>query len=171
MQYVNGPDGWQCDKTLEDIRAYVTHNRWRTNFDDSAFTWASLQNFWCVKGRYLARQSQDKSSFNAVLGRKQDKSIKETRGRRVIRWSDLLEDQNDAISKWLAGSQQESKKVFSFKHPKDARRTFGFVKPGLVDFDEMKRRLEQVWSDFQAESEFQTGEQILNELFEWEEGA
>jgi len=170
VQYVGSPERWRCDKTLEEIRSYVKDNRWRKDFDESAFAWASLQNFWCVKGQYLARQKQDESSFNAVVGRKQDKSIKERRKRRVIRWSDLIEDRSDEISKWLAGRQQESKKVFSFKHPEDNGRTFGFVKPGLVDFDEMKNRLGQAWSGFQ-DSEFEIGEQILDKLFQQEEGA
>ncbi len=174
VKYLPGPDGWQCGKTLEDIRAYVTSSHWREaphSYRDNKgmhdFSWASLENFWCVKGRYLARVSTTKSTFNQVVGRKSDKSVKERRGRRVIRWSDLLEDPRDEVSRWLAGSQrqQESKKVFSFKHPEERDRTFGFVKPGLVDFEEMKRRLGQVWSDFQPDDEFQTGQQILEQLF------
>ncbi len=155
VQYVQSPDGWQCDKTLEEVKIYVskTNNRWRTNFDDSAFAWASLQNFWCVKGRYLARQSFTYSSYNRVIGRNMRKN----------RAQDLW--QNNEINVWLAGRQQESKKVFSFKHPQEGRRTFGFVKPGLVDFDEMKRRLSDVWGD---DFEFQKGEQILNQLFQQE---
>jgi len=176
VQYVQGPNGWRCDKTLEDIRAYVTDSHWRQaphswrdrKGAEHDFSWASLQNFWCVKGRYLARDGVNRSTFNAVVGRKQD--IKERRDRRVIRWSDLLENPNDKISSWLAGRQRESKKVFSFKHPEESRRTFGFVKPGLVDFEEMKRRLQQVWPDFQ-DSEFKRGEQILDELFQQEGGA
>lgn len=78
--------------------------------------------------------------------------------------------QNTDVNQWIAGRQQESKKVLSFKHPKEGRRTFGFVKPGLVAFDEMKRRLQQVWSDFQ-DSEFKKGERILDELFQQEGGA
>ena len=170
VQYVH--DGWQCNKTLEDIRAYVTNSQWREaphSYRDNRgmhdFSWASLQNFWCVKGRYLARVSTAESTFNLVVGRKQDKSVKERRGRRVIRWSDLFEDPRDEVSRWLAGRQQESKKVFSFKHPEEGRRTFGFVKPGLVDFDEMKRRLGQVWSGFQSDEEFHTGHKILERLF------
>ncbi len=172
VQYVKGPDGWQCDKTLEDIRAYVTNSHWREvphSYQDNQgrthdFSWASLQNFWCVKGRYLARQNTTYSIFNQVVGRKQDKSIKERRGRRVIRWSDLFENRDDNVSRWLAGRQQESKKIFSFKHPTEDGRTFGFVKPNLVDFEEIKRRLGQVWSGFNPETEFSTGDQILGNL-------
>ena len=58
------------------------------------------------------------------------------------RESEQLVDDNDRISKWLAGSQQESKKVFSFKNP---ARTFGFVKPELIDFNTMKQRLTNAW--------------------------
>ena len=178
VQYVQGPDGWQCDKTLEDIRDYVTKGHWREaphSYRDNQgrthdFSWASLQNFWCVKGRYLARLSTTESTFNLVVGRKQDKSIKERRGRRVIRWSDLLEDPRDEVSRWLAGRQQESKKVFSFKHPEEGGRTFGFVKPGLVDFGEIKRRLKSVWgNDFENNTPFQEGHHILVQLFQQEE--
>ena len=38
----------------------------------------------------------------------------------------------------------ESKKIFSFKKPKEAARTFGFVKPDLNHFAEMKKRLREV---------------------------
>ena len=160
VQYVQGPDGWQCDKTLEDVRDYVTKGHWREaphSYQDNQgthdFSWASLQNFWCVKGRYLARQNFSNSSFNRVIGRRMEKN----RAQQLFR--------NTDINRWLAGCQQKSKKVFSFKHPEEGGRTFGFVKPGLVDFDEMKRRLGQVWSGFQSDDEFQTGLQILERLF------
>jgi len=157
VQYVQGCDDWQCDKTLEDIRAYVTNNRWRTNFNDSAFSWASLQNFWCVKGRYLARQDSNQSSFNKVIGRQENKSQAQQLS------------QNTDANRWLAGRQQESKKVFSFKHPEEGGRTFGFVKPGLVDFREMRSRLKNVWgNDFENSTPFQEGHQILNQLFQRE---
>ena len=39
-------------------------------------------------------------------------------------------------------------------------------KPGLVDFEEMKHRLGQVWSNFQPDNEFKTGDKILEELFQ-----
>lgn len=170
MEYVNQPEGWEYSKALDELRSYVTDaSRWRQAIpyqyqEDRClhgYSWASLENFWCVKGRYLAREDATKSTFNQVVGRKPDKSIKEQCGRRVIRWSDLLEEPNDEMSRWLAGRQQESKKVFSFKEPESARRTFGFVKPGLVSFEEMKNRLSRVWSGFQPDKEFQTGEQIL----------
>ena len=163
------PQDIKC--ALQRVKAYVQQERWRKNFNDQDFAWASLRNFWFVEGRYLGRESKTISTFNVVVGRKQDKSIKETRGRRVIRWSDLLDDSRDEVSRWLAGSQQESKKVFSFKHPEEARRTFGFVKLGLVDFDEIKRRLRQVWQNFNPDNDFMTGEQIMEELFKQEENS
>lgn len=158
--------------TLEELKKYIKQMKWRSSIPSTYqengrvfdYSWASLQNFWCVKGRYLAREAATKSTFNQVVGRKPDKSIKEQRGRRVIRWSDQLEDPKDEMSCWLAGRQQESKKVFSFKDPESARRTFGFVKPGLVDFKKMKDRLTEVWSGFKSDEEFQTGEQILKKL-------
>jgi len=161
---------WCCSS---DIEAYVTSGRWRSGthkYEEHDYSWASLQNFWCVKGRYLARQDARNSTYNRVLGRKEDKPVKEQRGTRVIRWSDLLANPKDDVSCWLAGSQQESKKIFSFNHP-DRRRTFGFIKPGLVDFDEIKKRLKQVWPDFDPSKEFLTGEQILRNIFPMEGGA
>ncbi len=182
VQYVQSPDGWQCDKTLEDIRAYVTNSHWREaphSYRDNKgmhdFSWASLQNFWCVKGRYLARQDADASTFNKVVGRDERKRCKNCgrvhlpgqRCPKTNKYPKRYSDDNPThpIDAWLAGSQEESKKVFSFKHPEEEGRTFGFVKPGLVDFDEMKRRLGQVWSGFQSDKEFQTGQQILERLF------
>ncbi|MEW6505554.1 MAG: type III-B CRISPR module RAMP protein Cmr1 [Chloroflexota bacterium] len=160
------PTGLICNR--EQIEAYVRHPLWRHNFNDSNFSWASLQNFWCVKGRYLTRTFPNASSFNLVVGRKEDKSVKERRGSLIVRWSDLLENRNDKISGWLVGRQQESKKVFSFKHPRENGRTFGFVKPGLVDFDEMKRRLNLngVWGDkFEESNPFTAGDQVLDAIF------
>ena len=88
---------------------------------------------------------------------------------RKNRAQDLWQDNDTNL--WLAGSQQESKKVFSFKEPEEARRTFGFIKPGLVDSAEMKRRLGQVWQDFNPDEEFLTSEHIIGQLFLQEESA
>ncbi|MBC7262392.1 MAG: type III-B CRISPR module RAMP protein Cmr1 [Chloroflexi bacterium] len=167
------PGGVDC--TRKTAEAYVRLSRWRRNFEDSAFSWASLQNFWCVKGRYLKRQDPNQSSFNKLVGRNERKHCKACNqvhspeqkcpktGKHPRRYSD--DNPGNPIDAWLAGRQQESKKVFSFKHPAENGRTFGFVKPGLVDFNEIKRRLGQVWSGFNPDAEFQTGQQILNQLF------
>jgi CRISPR-associated protein Cmr1 len=158
-----------CTPDLEKIREYVISRQWRSGTHkyqkdgkEHDYSWASLQNFWFVGGRYLARKAIQHSTYNRVLGRKEDKSVKEKRGSRLIRWSDLLANPSDDISRWLAGSQQESKKVFSFKEP---ARTFGFVKPGLVEFEEVKKRLKQAWPDFDPQKEFLTGEEILKDIF------
>ena len=143
---------------LEKIREYVISKQWRSctykyrdkDGKEHDYSWASLQNFWCVQGRYLARQNVGKSAFNQVLGRKEPKQQGQS-------FAD-----SSSSSHWLAGSQQESKKVFSFKKP---ARTFGFVKPGLVEFEEIKKRLGQVWLDFNPDEEFLTGEQILKDIF------
>jgi hypothetical protein len=153
IEYVSGPADWNCGKTLDDLRAYVQDGRWRRDFDDNDFSWASLQNFWCVKGRYLARQNASTSSFNQVIGRQQAK-----------RQAQQLAS-NNAQNQWLAGRQQESKKVFSFRHPAENRRTFGFVKPGTVNFRDIRNRLGQVWRGSNRASKFVTGQQILNQLF------
>jgi CRISPR-associated protein Cmr1 len=156
-----------CTPDLEKIREYVISRQWRSGTHkyqkdgkEHDYSWASLQNFWFVGGRYLARKSIQHSTYNRVLGRKEDKSVKEKRGSRLIRWRDFL-DPSDDISRWLAGSQQESKKVFSFKEP---ARTFGFVKPGLVEFEEVKKRLKRAWPDFDAQKEFLTDKEILKDI-------
>jgi len=147
------PGGLNCNQ--EAVKAYVSSNspHWHTAFPEDVFSWASLQNFWCVKGRYLARQDAKFSSFNKVIGRHVHKGK-----------SQQLFPETD-INRWLAGRQQESKKVFSFKQPEEGRRTFGFVKPRLVNFDEIKRRLRQAWPNFQ-DGDFKRGDQILDELFQ-----
>ncbi len=142
------------------LEAYVQAERWRKP-DQKDVQWASLQHFWCVRGRYLCRKARDSSTFNSVVGRNEDKSIKERRGGRVIRWSDFLQRPNDDVSKWLAGTRQQSKKVFSFKNPP---RTFGFVKPGVIDFAAMGDRLQSVWPNFQK-SDFICGAAVLARLF------
>ncbi len=140
--------GWSCERSLEQVKSYVTSEKWRKG-NHNNYSWASIANFWCVKGRYLARQSF--STFNKVIGRREEKNQAQQLA------------QNDKVSRWLAGKQQESKKVFSFRYPQ-GRRTFGFVKPGLVDFKEMKKRLNQAWQNLD-DKEFLTGEQIIPLLF------
>lgn len=63
-------------------------------------------------------------------------------------------------SQWLLGNRGISKKIFSFKNP---ARTFGFVKPGLIEFKDIKERLRKAWRDF-SDDDFQDGEKILNTL-------
>ncbi len=132
-----------------DLERYVRDGRWRKP-PQQDFAWASLTNFWCVNGRHLARQSADKSTFNKVLGRKEPK----TQGQQLA--------SNDRVNRWLAGRQQESKKIFSFRSPP---RTFGFQSPGAVHFKMIKKRLCKAWKDdgFKDE-EFMTGAAILARL-------
>jgi CRISPR-associated protein Cmr1 len=131
----------------EALRNYVRSGRWR-KVGHNDFVWASLTNFWCVNGRHLARQSANESNFNKVLGRREPKN----QGQQLAA--------NNETNRWLAGRQQESKKVFSFKQP---ARTFGFQRPGTVSFDTIKDRLQSAWSDFQ-DNEFLTGDVILARL-------
>lgn len=146
--------------SIAQLRALVGNNRWRA-VDQHDFAWASLVNFWFVKGRYLRREAPEKSTFNKVLGRKEDKEIKERNGKRVVRWSDLFVTQDEA-SRWLAGGRRESKKVFSFKNP---ARTFGFVKPGVLDFEQIKQKLRQVWPKLE-DSDFIAGDKVLGHLLD-----
>jgi CRISPR-associated protein Cmr1 len=149
------PDGPSITK--EALQRYVVSG-WRS-LNHGDFGWASLENFWCVTC-CLARQHETQSAFNRLLGRREDKSIKERKGKHVIRWSDSLANGKDNVSRWLAGSKRESKKVFSFKDP---ARTFGFVKPGLLTLDAMRERLKSAWSRL-ADNEFLTGPTILDRL-------
>jgi len=154
IEYVR--DNHPCTKTLATLTSYITLPKWRSGphrYKDSQgkihdYSWASLQNFWCVKGRYLARQNANASTFNRVVGRNESKNQAQR----------LAVDNH--TNRWLAGSQQESKKVFSFKQP---ARTFGFVNPDLINFDNMKARLRGVWQNLD-DQEFLTGEQILKAL-------
>jgi len=143
----------------EDLRAHVMDGKWRTDFDDRDFSWASLANFWYVKGRYLARQDSNHSSFNRVIGRQEPKNQ-----------GQQLRAGATEFDRWLAGRQQESKKVFSFKEPPEARRTFGFVNPSIqvngrtLDFDEIRSRLKkEAWPDLEDEN-FLDGQKILRSL-------
>lgn len=130
-------------KTLHQLKAHVSGGQWRT-VNHGGAAWASLEHFWCVNGRYLARQNGNRSTFNRVIGRPETKS------------------QAGGGDSWLAGrrvgqdGKPESKKVFSFKDP---RRTFGFVNPGELTFDQLKTKLRAAWPDLQDE-EFVTGDRI-----------
>jgi len=144
VQIVSSPPIDKKDRGY--LETYVS--KW-PKFDDGDFAWASLQYFWYVKGKYLGRKDNNKSTFNQVLGRQEAKNQ-----------AQQLAARNDEISKCLAGSQQESKKVFSFKNH---ARTFGFVKPDLIDFNTIKDRLRKAWPDLK-DYEFREGSAILNYL-------
>lgn len=141
----------------EVLQRYLASG-WRL-VDHGDFSWASLNNFWCVR-RKLARQSKTQSAFNRLLGRKEDKSIKQRKDKRVIRWSDFLTNDKDKVAAWLAGEKQKSKKIFSFEDP---ARTFGFVNPDLLTLDDMLKRLKSVWRDLK-DDDFLKGSIILDRL-------
>ncbi len=145
-------------RSQAELEGYVRDGRWRKP-PQRDFAWASLANFWYVNGGYLARQSANQSTFNKVLGRNEPKN----QGQQLAN--------NDKASRWLAGRQQESKKVFSFKEPP---RTFGFQPPGPERFDgfqppgperfdDIKARLRTAWPDFKGD-DFVTGDVILTRL-------
>lgn len=135
----------------DDLGKYLS--KWR-KLNHGEFAWASLQHFWCVNGKYLTRKDNNESTFNQVLGRQEAKNQ-----------GQQLATRNDGIAGWLAGSQQECKKVFSFKDP---ARTFGFVKPGLIDFNAIKQRLSNAWG--QNGWDFLTGENVIDKIFAEKEG-
>jgi CRISPR-associated protein Cmr1 len=159
------------------LRSYVNQSPWR-NVDQGDFTWASLSNFWCVHGKYLARQDENKSDFNKLLGRDERKTCNycgsvhdppktcPKTNRYPRRFSEKLTNKN-LTEQWIAGDRQESKKVFSFKNPP---RTFGFIKPGLVEFDDMKRRLKVAWPGLK-DNDILRGHEILDCLIGVPEGS
>lgn len=134
-------------RDLRQLKAHVCESGWRSvNHGDSA--WASLEVFWCVNGRYLARQNGNTSTFNRVIGRPEPK------------------DQAGGNDSWLAGRRPrdnvgpESKKIFSFKSP---ARTFGFMKPGTSTLHDVKQSLRAIWPGLKDE-EFVVGNKILESL-------
>lgn len=172
--------------SLEVLKNYVS--RWRQDINDAQYAWASLKNFWFVSGhclegrkvkeRYLARQSEDQSTFNRFVGREESKKCKDCRGvhdpprkcpmtsKHPRRHSD--DQPKNPADRWLAGSQGTSKKVFSFKVPEGGR-TFGFVSPGLISLNNVQERLQQVWgNDFKPENEILTDKEILGQLLKSE---
>lgn len=143
----------------QNLRRYVTDSRWRKP-DHDGFAWASLTNFWCVKGRYLARQDSQKSTFNRVIGRPEPKRQPQSK-----------DSQSQSKDSWLAGRRAsrrqlaESKKVFSFKDPP---RTFGFVEEAnnLQNFlQSLQQNLQSDWQDFRDE-EFKHGSKILASILD-----
>jgi len=150
---------------VAEVEKYVREERWRKpepKAKDADFAWASLENFWCVNGKYLARQDADSSSFNCVIGRPKPKQ------------------QSGESDSWIAGRrpnrekeiEPESKKVFSFKDP---ARTFGFVeKADSEHWNKIKNSLMNLrnvvaqWHDFNLEKQLLTKNQILVKLFNGE---
>lgn len=163
------------DFSAAKAEEYVCEERWRKpapKMEEADFSWASLKHFWFVSGKTLSRENTSQSSYNKVLGRKESKrccdcekihnppsKCPQTK-RHPKRESEQLINGSDQVARWLAGSQQESKKVFSFKNP---ARTFGFVKPGLIDFDTMKQRLANAWGP--NGWNFLNGDEIISQLF------
>lgn len=137
--------------TARSVRAHLQNDMWWT-VPANEFAWASIQHFWFVGGRHLARQSTSASTYNKVLGRDERKAcvdcgqVHHPRQKcpktknHPKRHSDRSD--SDASGRWLAGGRGESKKVFSFKNPP---RTFGFVKPGVIDMAGMRQRLKAAW--------------------------
>ncbi len=157
-------------RSRAELEQYVRNGRWRKPSQQD-FSWASLENFWCVNGKYLARQGTDRSSFNRAAGRDERKTCRDCGGlhdppnrcpktkKSPRRYSESLVT-NSAGEQWLAGNRQESKKIFSFKEPP---RTFGFVDRSLITLGEMKQRLEQAWGGL-GPGDFATGNAILARL-------
>lgn len=135
--------------SFERLQAYVGDQRWR-RVNHADFAWASLENFWSVSGRHLARQSANDSTFNRVIGRPEPKA------------------RSSEGDSWLAGRRArssqdpESKKVFSCRQP---ARTFGFTKDGEVSLDEMKSKLRSAWHDLD-DAAVRTGDAILRALLD-----
>jgi CRISPR-associated protein Cmr1 len=164
---------------LTEVKKFICEERWRnpeSKTKDVDFSWTSLKFFWFVGGKTLTRENTSASSFNKVLGRKESKACRDCgqvhnppkrcpkTKRPPKRKSEQLVDPYDKKSKWLAGSQQKSKKVFSFKNPP---RTFGFVKPGLIDSNDMEQRLTNAWG--QNGWVFLTRDEIIDKLFDGKE--
>ncbi|MEJ5376507.1 MAG: type III-B CRISPR module RAMP protein Cmr1 [bacterium] len=158
--------------TDHELRTFVSQQQWRS-LNHGSFGWASAQNFWCVSGRHLSREDADHSSFNRVLGREESKSCLDCgqvhdppqRCGKTNRLPRRRSEQNPTgnLEKWLAGGRAESKKVFSFKNPESARRTFGFVQ-STDKLDEMRQRLKKNAWDNLGDNEFVTGGDILRRL-------
>jgi CRISPR-associated protein Cmr1 len=55
----------------DDLEKYLS--KWR-KLSHGGFAWASLEHFWCVNGKYLRREDNNKSTFNQVLGRQEAKN-------------------------------------------------------------------------------------------------
>jgi len=143
VKLIHGPDVSKFSK--DELRAYMRD--WLVDVGGNGFAWASLEHFWFVDRR-LARTSSNSSPFNRVIGRKEPKNQAQE-----------LVESNDT-NKWLAGSTGNSKKAFSFSVQP---RAFGFVKPGVVEHEQMKARLKTAWSDL-ANEDYQTGNGILDRL-------
>lgn len=161
-----------CAFTEHELQRFVSQQQWR-RLNHGSFGWASVQNFWCVSGWHLSREDTDHSSFNRVLGREESKKCRDCeqvhnppqKCGKTNRHPRRRSDQNPTnnLENCLAGGRAESKKVFSFKSPESARRTFGFVH--LKDkLNEMRRRLkEKAWADLK-DDEFVTGDEILRRI-------
>jgi len=130
-----------------ELEDYVREGQWkRQNSGD--YGWASLEHFWFVGGKVLSRKSSEKSIYNKILGREERKK---SAGR----------NSEDELSRWLSGSQGKSKKVFSFK---EREGTFGFVKPSLIDFQLMEKRLQGVWGE--GGWYFMKGKEVIDKLLD-----
>lgn len=109
------------------IRAYLHLPKWR-RFDQSGFEWASLKHFWYVRDCYLRKSCKKKANtFAQVVRPDYDRDKPGSNDR----------------TRWLTGSRGESKRVFSFRES-EARRTFGFVNPSIIDLASMEERLRKV---------------------------
>jgi CRISPR-associated protein Cmr1 len=150
---VNTADGY-----ISKLTRYL--DKWRKEPSSKGFSWASLDNFWCVKGKYLARQNETLSTFNRVIGRKEEK--KKAGDSRYDSWT----AGNTPNPK--AAKKASSKKVFSFKEP---ARTFGFVQK-KDELDKKKltlqglKKSDKQWKSFEFLKGNEIRDQIVAEFFE-----
>jgi CRISPR-associated protein Cmr1 len=157
--------------TKDALRGYVNDSRWLRPSQEG-MSWASLTNFWAVRGQYLARQDVDRSTFNDALKREPSKrregcgqrhdapAKRHNAGKHPKRLSEsMLTGAKDA-DRWIAGDQQVSKKIFSFK---SFPRTFGFINPNgrkdQVTLQELKERLGAAWRRTIVEEEVAEGDE------------
>jgi CRISPR-associated protein Cmr1 len=168
-----------ADEYISKLAKYL--DKWRKEPSSKGFSWASLDNFWCVKGakRYLTRKSSNTCTFNRILGRDERKLCQDCNkvhyppqkcpetNRHPRRYSD--NPPTDSFKKWLAGARGESKKVFSFKDIQEHQtngRTFGFVgfEKSNEELENIKKELQQIWPEFNPDNEFLTRKKILNDI-------
>jgi CRISPR-associated protein Cmr1 len=129
------------EHSREQLATHV--HTWAIKPNVNAAAWASCRHMWFVDGKYLTRQDANSSTFNRILGRPEPKSGS-SRG-----------------DSWLAGSQGESKKIFSFRSP---ARTFGFMQHAN-EFDTMCDTLRGVWNLPPSSNDwFVSGDALLNRL-------
>lgn len=128
---------WDLETNKEIVKKWLEENK-RTINKENEKDWLNFRFYWILKDDYLTR-----NEMNKIVNR--DNFGRYTRSA-------------DDFDRWLGGDKGISKKIFSFKEPKN--KVFGYVR-SENELNKIKEKLEGIEKDI---NRFKTGKEIVEVL-------